>query len=190
VGAIAARATALYFRYGGTTTTAVSGVQILNTMNSLRWSGLVAREALPSLTTLASNTARDYTRARVSTYGLLARARQNSSGRSPRIVTTPSGDVQERLLDRLDPAHQFERLSRFLLRTRRLAALRGDWMYFYTRLDQGEGLVGVNVNTGIDERSIRLPPPDERFLTDEITQLLYMSRGDRLHAFRLTDREW
>lgn len=187
VGAIAARATALYFRYGSAATTAFRGVQLLNTISSFRWSGLAAREALPSLTSLASNYGREYARDRIATYGVLARARQASEFTTPRLprMPRPSVDVQERLLDRLDPAHQLERLSRFLLRTRRLAALRGDWMYFYTSLRGGNGLVGVNINTGASERSIRMSAPDERFLSDEGVKLLYVSNDNRLVAYRL-----
>lgn len=93
------------------------------------------------------------------------------------------------MLDRLDPAHQLERLSRFLLRTRRLAALRGEWMYFYTDIGRGNGLAGVNVNTGSTERSIRMGAPDDRFLSDEEAHLLYVSQDNRLLAFALNDRE-
>lgn len=188
VAAVAARATALYFRYGGAATSAFRGVQLLNSVNSLRWSGLAAREALPSLTTLAANQARDYAMDRISSFGLLARAQQGSPTR-PRIAAPPSVDVEDRLLDRLDPAHQLERLSRFLLRTRRLAALRGEWMYFYTDLGRGNGLAGVNIDTGITERTIRMSAPDERFLSDEIDGLLYVSRDNRLIAFDLNARE-
>lgn len=188
VAAVAARATALYFRYGGAATTAFRGVQLLNSVNSLRWSGLAARQALPGLTTLASNYGRSYARERFSTFGLLARARQAPNARMPRLSTT-SVDIEERLFDRIDPAHQLERLSRFLMRTRRLAALRGDWMYFYTNLQRGDGLIGVNINTGVDERSIRLPAPDDRLLTDEAAGLLYASRENRLIAYSLNARD-
>lgn len=188
VAAIAARATALYFRYGSAATTAFRGVQALNAVSSLRWSGLAAREALPSLTTLATNYGREYANERISTFGVLARARQVSPTR-PRVIARPSVDVEDRLLDRLDPAHQLERLSRFLLRTRRLAALRGKWMYFYTDIGRGNGLVGVNINTGTPERSIRMAAPDERFFSDEIFSLLYVSQDSRLVAHALNTRE-
>jgi outer membrane protein assembly factor BamB len=196
VAAIAARATALYFRYGSAASTAFRGVQILNTLNGLR-SGLTLRAALPSLTTLASNKANEYARERISTFGILGRARQLSASR-PRItqpsvgapsINRPSVDVADPLLDRLDPAHQLERLSRFLLRTRRLAALRGQWMYFYTDLGRGNGLAGVNVNTGSVERTIRVSAPDDRFLSDEEANLLYVSQDNRLLAYILNDRE-
>jgi hypothetical protein len=179
---------------------------LLNTLNGLR-AGLTLHDALPSLTTLASNRASEYARnkageyvrERISTFGVLARARTLSASR-PRVtlprpaveVTRPavkSGEVEDRLLERLDPAHQLERLSRFLLRTKRLAALRGDWMYFYTDLGRGNGLLGVNVNTGADERSIRMSAPDERFLSDEMIELLFVSQDNRLVAYALSGRD-
>lgn len=207
VAAVAARAAALYFRYGSAASSAFRGIQLLNTLNGLR-AGLTLHDALPSLTTLASNKAQEYARnrageyarERISTFGVLARARQLSTSR-PRLsaprpsdlprptVSVKSGDVEDRLLDRLDPAHQLERLSRFLLRTRRLAALRGDWMYFYTDLGRGNGLLGVNVNNGADERSIRMSAPDERFLSDEMIQLLFVSQDNRLLAYALNGRD-
>jgi outer membrane protein assembly factor BamB len=201
VAAIATRAAALYFRYGSAASTAFRGVQLLNTLNGLR-SGLTLRAALPSLTTLASNKANEYARERISTFGILARARQLSASR-PRItqpsvempslkmpsIERPSVDVEDRLLDRLDPAHQLERLSRFLLRTRRLAALRGQWMYFYTDLGRGNGLAGVNVNSGSTERSIRISAPDDRFLSDEEARLLYVSQDNRLLAYALNNND-
>jgi len=209
VAAVTARAAALYFRYGSTATTAFRGVQLLNTLNGLR-SGLALHAALPSLTTLASNKASEYVRnnaaefvrnqatayarERISTFGILARARQMPSTR-PRVtvprpaIATHSGDVEDQLLDRLDPAHQLERLSRFLLRTRRLAALRGDWMYFYTDLGRGNGLLGVNINTGADERSIRMSAPDDRFVSDEVLQALFVSQDNHMVAYALGSRE-
>jgi outer membrane protein assembly factor BamB len=209
IAAIAARAAALYFRYGSAASSAFRGIQLLNTLNGLR-TGLTLHSALPSLTTMASNRASDwvrnnaaeyarnqateYARERISTFGILARARQLSGSRPRLAITQPSvqiksGDVEDRLLDRLDPAHQLERLSRFLLRTRRLAALRGDWMYFYTDLGRGNGLLGVNVNTGADERSIRMSAPDDRFISDEIVQLLFVSQDNRMMAYALSGRE-
>jgi outer membrane protein assembly factor BamB len=213
VAAVAARAAALYFRYGSTYTSVVStafrGVQLLNTLNGLR-AGLTLHTALPSLTTLASNRASEwvrnnaaeyarnkaeaYARERIATFGILARARQMSVSR-PRVaiprpaIEARSGDVEDKLLEKLDPAHQLERLSRFLLRTRRLAALRGDWMYFYTDLGRGNGLLGVNVNTGADERSIRMSAPDDRFISDEVLQVLFVSQDNRMLAYGLGGRE-
>jgi hypothetical protein len=75
------------------------------------------------------------------------------------------------------------------LRTRRLAALRGEWMYFYTDLGRGNGLAGVNVNTGATERSIRISAPDSRFLSDELVQLLFVSQDNRLLAFALSGQD-
>jgi outer membrane protein assembly factor BamB len=201
VAAISARAAALYFRYGSTASTAFRGVQLFNTLNGLR-AGLTLHSALPSLTTLATNKAseyarnkaREYVRERIATYGILTRARELSTSR-PRVaiprpsVDVSSQDVEDRLLDRLDPAHQLERLSRFLLRTRRLAALRGEWMYFYTDLGRGNGLAGVSVETGATERSIRMSAPDDRFLSDEVLQLLFVSQDNRMRAYALNGQD-
>lgn len=203
IAAVAARATALYFRYGGAATTAFRGIQLVNAITSVRWSGLAVREALPSLTSLASDYGREYVRDRITSFGMLSRARQISSlGRSgiprPSIdsiprpsmdsLPRPSVDVEERLMDQLDPAHQLERLSRYLWRRRRLATLRGHWMYFYTGLSRGNGLAGVNVNTGAVERAIRLGSLDERFVSDEAADLLYTSENNRLLAYALNER--
>ncbi|HEY9285628.1 MAG TPA: hypothetical protein VIP46_19415, partial [Pyrinomonadaceae bacterium] len=104
-------------------------------------------------------------------------------------VPRPDIDVEERLLDRLDPARQLEKLSRYLWRRQRLAALRGEWMYFYTDLQRGgRGLAGVNINTGQTERAVRLGDPDARFVSDEVFQLLYTAKGGRLYAYSLNAR--
>jgi hypothetical protein len=189
VAAVVARAGSLYFRYGATATTAFRGVRLLNRLSSLRWSGLAAHVTTPSLTSMASSHSREYVAERFSSFGLLSRARQVSSLRTQRTtdIPRPSLDVEERLLDRLDPAHQLERLSRFLWRRRRLATLRGEWMYFYTELPKGNGLVGVNVNTGVAERAVRLSDPDERFISDEAAKLLYTARNNRLLAYALNE---
>jgi len=195
IAAVAARAASLYFRYGGAATTAFRGIQLLNSITSVRWSGLAVREALPSLTTLASNYGQQYARDRFSAFGILSRARQVSAvGRAglPRpsidVLPRPSIDVEDRLLDRLDPAHQLERLSGYLWRRRRLATLRGRWMYFYTELNRGNGLAGVDINSGATERSIRLGALDERFISDEAADLLYTSQDNRLLAYALNER--
>ena len=187
VTAVAARAASLYFRYGGTAATAFRGVRLLNAATSLRWSGLATHTTLPSLTSLAASQPREFVTERFSSFGLLSRARQVSSLRNTRIpsIPRPTLDVEERLLDRLDPAQQLERLARFLWRRRRLATLRGHWMYFYTGLNSGNGLVGVNVNTGNLERTIRLSDPDERFISDEAANLLYVAKDNRLLAYAL-----
>jgi hypothetical protein len=101
-----------------------------------------------------------------------------------------TGDVDERLLDRIDPAHQLERLSRFLWHKDRLAALRGQWMYFYTDLKgvDGNGLAGVNIHTGETQRQIRLRELDERFISDEALGLMFVSAGNRILAHSVNPR--
>lgn len=190
VAAIAARAGALYFRYGGAATTAFRGVQFARAASSLRWSGLASRLTVADLTTLAANRAREGVAARLTTYGIANRINQARNIRAPRVadMPRPSIDVEERLLDRLDPARQLERLSRFLLRRERLAALRGDYMYFYTSLSRvdgegGRGLAGVNINNGRTERAVRVPELDPRFTVDEVTGLLYTARERSILAF-------
>ena len=97
-------------------------------------------------------------------------------------------DVDERLLDRLDPAHQLDRLSRFLWHRDRLAALRGNWMYFYTDLKTagGHGLAGINVQNGAAEREVRLGDLDERFVTDEAAGTLFTANGNRLLGYSVS----
>jgi outer membrane protein assembly factor BamB len=189
VAAIAARATSLYFRYGGAATTVFRGAQLLNAASTLRWSGLSVHAALPNLTSLAENYARDSVRERFNSFGVLSRVREAPNLRVP-IRGPSSTEVEERLLDRLDPATQLEKLSRFLWRRKRLAALHGEWMYFYTDLKgsvEGHGLRGVNLNTGAAQRSIRLNNPDDRFISDETTNLLYVSQDNRMLAYELND---
>jgi hypothetical protein len=55
-------------------------------------------------------------------------------------------------------------------------------MYFYTDLKgrDGNGLAGVNVNTGRTERQIRLSDLDERFVTDETLGLMFVANGNRI----------
>ena len=196
VGAVAARAASLYFRYGGAASTVFRGARLVGALNGLRSSGLAAHVTLADLSSLASDRARSYARSyaaeRLSTFGALSRVRRgvssagNVSVTRPRVTTPSANDVSERLLDRLDPASQLARLSRFLMRTQRLAALRGRWMYFYSGLrGGGRGLVGVNIDSGRAAREVRLGDPDERFISDEATGLLYVSKGDRLVAHRL-----
>jgi len=71
----------------------------------------------------------------------------------------------------------------------RLAALRGQWMYFYTDLRgrDGNGLAGVNINTGETQREVRLGDLDERFVTDEALGLMYVSAGNRMLAHPVTE---
>ena len=95
--------------------------------------------------------------------------------------------IEDKIVERLDPSRQLDRLSRFLWHRERLATLRGHWMYFYTDLDtrEGNGLAGVNVNNGRTEREVRLPDLDERFVTDEVLGLMFVASGNRLLGHRL-----
>jgi outer membrane protein assembly factor BamB len=215
VTAIAARAASLYFRYGGAATTAFRGVQIARVVSSSSWSGLAARSSVSNLQALATDSARkyatSYAASRFRAFGVAARVRGRlgnlpgsgtGSPSLPSIPSTPSPpspadivrrrtvDVDERLLDRLDPARQLERLSRYLWHRDRLAALRGQWMYFYTDLKgvDGNGLAGVNINTGETLRQVRLRELDERFITDEALGIMFVSAGNRMLAHSVTGR--
>jgi outer membrane protein assembly factor BamB len=198
ITAVAARAASLYFRYGGTAVTAFRGVQVARAVGGLSWSGLAARSSVSNLQALATSSARNYARSyaasRFSQFGVVSRVRGglgtlSTSTPSPPfptdLVRRRTSDVDERLLDRLDPAHQLERLSRFLWHRDRLAALRGNWMYFYTDLKgrDGNGLAGVNIHTGQTEREIRLRDLDERFIADEALGLMFVSNGNRMVAY-------
>ena len=215
VAGIALRATALYFRYGGLATSvyglARGGLSLASAANSLRWSGLKSRFGSFDLTTLASNSARNYVTRRIYAYGSLARTPNllnsvsglqvsipNASDIRGRVVgtvvgrVTPTrGEVQESILDRLDPIRQAERLSDYLLRRKRLAELRGNYMYFYTDLPKPfgkKGLAGVNIHTGQDGRYILASDPDAQFVTDETVNLLYSADGSRLQAFDILSK--
>ena len=215
VAGIALRATALYFRYGGLATSAlniVRGANVARSVLSLRWSGLKTRFGSFDLTTLASNSAKNYVAGRISVFGiaskntdLLNRLRglgqleiPNSANIRGRVIggtiyrAAPSrADVQENLLDKLDPIRQVEKLSDYFLRRKRLADLRGNYMYFYTDLPKPfdkKGLVGVNIHTGKDARYILISEPDARFTTDETAGLLYSADGNRLQAFDVLER--
>ena len=202
IAAVAARAASLYFRFGGTAMTAVRGVQIAQVVTSFSWSGLAARSSFSNLQALATASARSYGSARFKQFGIASRIRGIADESSSRVTggvvgTIENGsltrrrtnEVQDRLLDRLDPAHQLERLSRFLWHRDRLATLRGHWMYFYTDLSRsGHGLAGVNVNSGQTEREVRLSDLDERFVTDEAVGLMYVSSGNRLLAYSVSNR--
>ncbi|MDT5123164.1 MAG: hypothetical protein QOC96_2646 [Acidobacteriota bacterium] len=192
VAAIAARAASLYFRFGGAATTAFRGVQLARVATSLRWSGLASRVSMPSLTSLATSSAREYVAQRFTPFGISSRLRgapSTSDGVNairPRVTRSSNKDVDERLLDRLDPASQFAKLSRFFLHRDRLSSLRGRWMYFYTDLKGlGNGLAGVNIHTGQTDVRLRLNDPDERFIADETNGLLYTSKDSRLLAYRI-----
>ena len=186
ITAIAARATSLYFRFGGTATMAFRGVQMARAVSSISWSGLAARSSFSNLQSLATNSARAYANNRFRAFGVAAHARSNVAVRD-RIVQRRPRNVEDRLLDRLDPASQLERLSRFLWHRERLATLRGEWMYFYTDLKGygGHGLAGVNINSGVAERNVRLSDLDERFVTDEVAEKLYAASGNRLLAYSI-----
>jgi outer membrane protein assembly factor BamB len=212
VTAIAARAASLYFRYGGAATTVFRGVQLARAVSSISWSGLAARSSVSNLQALATDSARkyatSYAASRFRAFGVASRVRGGlgnlpGSGTGlpslPSIPSPPSTadfirrrtvDVDERLLDRLDPARQLERLSRYLWHRDRLAALRGQWMYFYTDLKgaDGNGLAGVNINTGETLRQVKLRELDERFITDEALGIMFVSAGNRMLAHSVTQR--
>jgi outer membrane protein assembly factor BamB len=197
VAAVAARAASLYFRYGGTAVTAYRGLQIARTVGSLSWSGLAARGSAANLQALATNSARNYARSyaagRLRQFGVISQVRQRIAAGAPSppspadLVRRRTNDVDERLLDRIDPAHQLDRLARFLWHRDRLAALRGNWMYIYTDLKgiEGNGLAGVNIHNGKTERAIRLRDLDERFITDEPLGLMFVANGNRMLAYPL-----
>lgn len=184
IAAVAARAASLYFRFGGTAVVAFRGVQIVRAATSLSWSGLASRSSFSNLQSLATNAARARITARFKAFGLASRARSVSSITTPQ-VRPRTQNVEQRLLDRLDPARQFERLSRFLWHRERLATLRGDWMYFYTDLKGhgGHGLAGVNIHSGVTERAVRLSDLDERFVTDEAAGMLFAANANRLFGY-------
>jgi hypothetical protein len=193
VGAIAARAASIYFRYGGVATTAFRGAQIARGVSALRWSGLASRVVTSNLTDFAAGAAREYVTSQVKAYGVISRAdvaRRAVRARSVTPRISIDVEVEERLMDRLDPARQLDKLSRFLWRRKQLAALRGQFMYFYTELKQegGKGLAGVNLNTGETQRAIRLDDLDYRFTTDEIAGLIYAAKDDRLVAYGFNQR--
>lgn len=201
VAGIALRATAIYFRYGGLATSALGvargGLNLAGTINSFRWSGLRSRFGSLDLTTLASNAAKNYVSRRIYAYGSIARTPgvlnrfnglqiQRPQVDLPGRVTPSKADVQDSLLDRLDPTRQAEKLSGYLLRRERLAELRGNFMYYYTDLQKPfdrKGLVGVNVTTGKDARFFLVSQPDSDFIIDETAGLLYSSDGSHLQAF-------
>ena len=134
--------------------TAFRGLQIARTVSGLSWSGLEARSSFSNLQGLATASSRNRRTPRFKQFGIASR---------------------------IDPARQLERLSRFLWHRERLAALRGQWMYFYTGLDRGgSGLAGVNINNGRTDREVRLSDLDERFVTDEVLGLMFTASGDKL----------
>ena len=87
---------------------------------------------------------------------------------------------------RLDAPRQLDRLSRFLWHRERLAALHGQWMYFYTELERGgNGLAGVNINNGRTDREVRLSDLDEHFATDEVLGVMFTASGNKLFSHGL-----
>lgn len=202
VAGIAARAAALYFRYGSTISSGLSiargGLSLMRAANSFRWSGLRSHFSSLDLTTLAANSAQNYVSSNIRTFGALS-----SYTRNPQLPSLPSlrpsiptpsisgTEVRESLLDRLDPARQLEKLSDYFLRRKRLSELRGQFMYFYTDLPKPydrKGLAGVNINTGASQRFVPVSEPDSRFVTDEAEGLLYSADGNRLVAYGILGR--
>lgn len=196
IGAIAARAASLYLRFGGTASTAFRGLQLARTITSLSWSGLATRSSFSNLQTLATNfaagSARSYANNQFKAFGVASKLRSgiNDPTREVRdrirgnLMDRRPRDVEDRLLDKLDPAHQLDRLSKFLWHRERLATLRGNWMYFYTDLKiGGHGLAGINVQNGTADRSVRLGDLDDRFVTDEVAGVLLTANGNRLLAY-------
>jgi outer membrane protein assembly factor BamB len=199
VTAIAARAASLYFRFGGVASTAFHGIQIaraVSSLSSLSWSGLATRSSFSNLQSLVTNSARSYATNRFKAFGVAARVRSRlndptapdiRSGIRDRIVERRPRNVEDRLLDRLDPAHQLDRLARFLWHRDRLATLRGNWMYFYTDLSDGHGLAGINIQSGLLERQVRVRDLDERFITDEAAGMLLLANDNRLLAYSVAN---
>ncbi|HET7375569.1 MAG TPA: hypothetical protein VFK30_02610, partial [Anaerolineae bacterium] len=197
IAAIAARAASLYFRFGGVASTAFRGIQIARIVTSFSWSGLATRSSFTNLQALATNVAatsgRSYATNRFKAFGVAAqvRSRLNNpsidprSGIRDRLVEHRPRNVEDRLLDRLDPARQLERLSKFLWHQDRLATLRGNWMYFYTDLKRagGHGLAGINIQNGIEDREIKLGDLDQRFVADEVAGILFVANGNRLVGY-------
>jgi outer membrane protein assembly factor BamB len=202
VAAIAARAASLYFRFGGVASTAFRGIQIaraVSSLSSLSWSGLSTRSSFSNLQSLVTNSAHSYATSRFKAFGVMSkvpsRLRVPTPGSIPnpadevrarirdRVVESRPRNLDERLLDRLDPAHQLDRLARFLWHRDRLATLRGNWMYFYTDLTDGHGLAGINIQSGSLERQVRVRDLDERFITDEAAEMLFLANGNRLLGY-------
>ena len=196
ITAVAARAASLYFRFGGVASTAFRGIQIaraVSSLTSISWSGLATRSSFSNLQSLVTNSAHSYATNRFKAFGAAARVRSQinlpatpdiRSGIRDRIVEHRPRNVEDRLLDRLDPALQLERLSRFLWHRDRLATLRGNWMYFYTDLKTGgHGLAGINIQDGSVDRQLRLGDLDERFISDEAAGMMYVANGNRLLGY-------
>ncbi|HXI25850.1 MAG TPA: hypothetical protein VNG71_18485, partial [Pyrinomonadaceae bacterium] len=152
-----------------------------------------------NLQSLVTNSAHSYATSRFKAFGVMSkvpsRLRLPTSSSIPnpadevrarirdRVVESRPRNLDERLLDRLDPAHQLDRLARFLWHRDRLATLRGNWMYFYTDLSDGHGLAGINIQNGSLERQVRVRDLDERFITDEAAGMLFFANGNRFLAY-------
>ncbi|HQU82622.1 MAG TPA: PQQ-binding-like beta-propeller repeat protein [Pyrinomonadaceae bacterium] len=212
VAGIALRATALYFRYGGLATSALNiarGASVVRSILGLRSSGLRSRFGSFDLTTLASNSAKNYLSNQITVFGIASRTPNFINRVNGLQIITPSqlrgkiiggvvgkvtpsrGEIQESIFDRIDPVRQVEKLSDYFLRRKRLSELRGNYMYFYTDLPKPfdkKGLIGVNVHTGQDSRFILVSEPDAQFTTDETASLLYSANGNRLQAFDVLEK--
>src|SRR5258705_14015304 len=122
--------------------TAVRGVQIARAVTSLSWSGLATRSSISNLQALATTSARDFGATRFKQFGIASRARGTNGNRSFGV-----GGLSRNRTNGVDVGggriikkkHQLERLSRFFWHRDRLAALRGNWMYFYTDLENRDG---------------------------------------------------
>jgi len=100
IGAIAARAASLYFRFGGVASTAFRGIQIaraVSTLSSLSWSGLATRSSFSNLqalvTNAATNYARSYAAARFKPFGVAAKLRSG--------ITDPTAELRSRVRERI-----------------------------------------------------------------------------------------
>jgi outer membrane protein assembly factor BamB len=194
---VAARAVAMYFRYGGLATSGIGlvrGTLAVQSALTLRWSGLRNSFSSLDLTSLAVTASRNYVGDRVRAYGMAARFPNLSSANRTRLPDAPKltrGDVQESILDKLDPARTADKISDYFFRRRRLAELHQSFMYFYTELPKPfdkKGLVGVNVQNGQDARYILISEPDAQFTTDCAAGLLYSANGNKLQAFDVMER--
>ena len=191
IGAITARAASIYFRYGGV----YDGLSRRSTRprRERRCGGREwLRARCANLTEYAAEPAREYVTSQVKGYGI-SRAdltRRAVRAAAPRTITAQISvdvDVEERLMDRLDPARQLDKLSRFL------AATTGDSarpVCTFTELkpEGGRGLAGVNLNTGQTERIVSLDDLDYRFSNDETVGLIYVAKDNRLTAHKIISR--
>ncbi len=197
---IALRAVALYFRYGSLVTSSLNFASnsAISSVLGGRWSGIRWRFSSFDLTTLAST--KNFLPSQITVFGIAARTPDLFSSRmrivSPSAIrvgiapkATSNDDLKETFLGKLDPVKRLERLSDYFLNRQKLSEIREKYMYFYTDLPKPfnrRGLIGVNVNTGKDERFITVSEPDQRFIVDE--NLLYSADENRLYAFSFLSR--